>query len=72
MDPANSNICRDQLGIAPSMTPDLAPAYERARDAAKDLVDNWDRMIREEIEADYSASTLFCGLATDRARKSRW
>ena len=46
MDPANSDICRDQLGIAPSMAPDLAPAYERAREAAKDLADNWDRMIR--------------------------
>ncbi len=46
MDPANSDICRDQLGIAPSMAPELAPAYERAREAAKDLADNWDRMIR--------------------------
>src|ERR1700722_1321705 len=46
MDPANSDICRDQLGIAPSMTPDLAPAYERAREAAKGLADDWDRMIR--------------------------
>ena len=27
LDPANSEICRDQLGIAPSMEPDLAPAY---------------------------------------------
>jgi energy-coupling factor transporter ATP-binding protein EcfA2 len=46
MDPANSDICRDQLGIAPSMAPDLAPAYERAREAAKALADDWDRMIR--------------------------
>ncbi len=46
MEPANSDICRDQLGIAPLMTPDLAPAYERAREAAKDVADNWDRMVR--------------------------
>lgn len=46
MEPANSEICRDQLGIAPLMTPDLAPAYERAREAAKDVADNWDRMVR--------------------------
>lgn len=46
LDPANSDICRDQLGIAPSMTPDLAAAYERAREAANDVADNWDRMVR--------------------------
>ncbi len=46
MEPANSDISRDQLGIAPLMTPDLAPAYERAREAAKDVADNWDRMVR--------------------------
>jgi hypothetical protein len=46
LDPANSDICRDQLGIAPSMTPDLAAAYERAREAAKDVADNWDRIVR--------------------------
>lgn len=46
MEPANSDICRDQLGIAPLMTPDLAPAYERAREGAKDVADNWGRMVR--------------------------
>jgi hypothetical protein len=46
MEPANADICRDQLGIAPSMTPELAPAYERAREAANDVADNWDRMVR--------------------------
>ena len=46
LDPANADICRDQLGISPSMTPDLAPAYERVREAAKEVADNWDRMIR--------------------------
>jgi hypothetical protein len=46
LDPANSDICRDQLGIAPLMTPDLAAEYERAREAAKDVADNWDRIVR--------------------------
>jgi hypothetical protein len=46
LDPANADICRDQLGISPSMTPDLAPAYERVREAAKEVADNWDRMVR--------------------------
>jgi len=46
LDPANSDICRDQLGIAPSMTVDLAAAYEDARKAAKGVADNWDRMVR--------------------------
>ncbi|MGC2475814.1 MAG: ATP-binding protein, partial [Candidatus Sulfotelmatobacter sp.] len=46
MDPANADICRDQLGIAPSMTPDLAPAYERVREAAKKVADSWDHMVR--------------------------
>src|SRR5262249_35463823 len=46
MEPANSGICRDQLGIAPSMSPDLAAAYERAREAAKDVADSWDRLVR--------------------------
>jgi hypothetical protein len=45
-DPANSDICRDQLGIAPSMTRELAPALERAREAAKEVADNWDRAFR--------------------------
>ena len=45
-DPANSDICRDQLGIAPSMTPELAPALERAREAAKEVAENWDRVFR--------------------------
>ena len=46
LDPANSDICTHQLGIPPSMTSDLAPAYESAREAAKDLANNWDRMVR--------------------------
>ncbi len=46
MEPANSDICRDQLGIAPSITPDLTAAYERAREAAKDVAANWDRLVR--------------------------
>ena len=46
LDPANSDICRDQLGIAPSITPDLTAAYERAREAAKDVAANWDRLVR--------------------------
>jgi hypothetical protein len=46
LDPANSSICRDQLGIAPSMTPELAPALVRAREAAKELADDWDHNFR--------------------------
>jgi hypothetical protein len=46
-DPANSDICRDQLGIAPSMTPELAPALERAQEAAKEVAENWDRAFRQ-------------------------
>jgi hypothetical protein len=46
LDPVNAHICRDQLGIAPSMTPELAPALERAREAAKEAADNWDRDFR--------------------------
>ena len=46
LDPANADICRDQLGIAPPMTPELAPALDRAREAAKEVVDNWDRVFR--------------------------
>ncbi len=46
LDPANSDICSDQLGIAPSMTPELAPALERAREAAKEAADHWDRDFR--------------------------
>ena len=47
MDPANSNICRDQLGIAPSMPPELEPALKRSQEAAKELADNWDRTFRK-------------------------
>lgn len=43
-DPANSDICRDQLGIAPSMAPELEPAFKHAQEAAKEVADNWDRM----------------------------
>jgi len=46
LDPANSDICRDQLGIAPSMAPELEPALEHSREAAKEIADNWDRRFR--------------------------
>lgn len=45
-DPSNSDICRDQLGIAPSMTPELGPALERSLEAAREIADNWDRIFR--------------------------
>lgn len=47
LDPANSDICRDQLGIAPSMAPELKPALERSLGAAKEIADNWDRTFRK-------------------------
>jgi hypothetical protein len=46
-DPKNSDICRDQLGIAPSMAPELEPALKRAQEAAKEIADNWDRTFRK-------------------------
>jgi hypothetical protein len=46
MDPANADICRDQLGIAPSMAPELEPALKRAREAATQVADDWDRTFR--------------------------
>lgn len=46
LDPANSSICRDQLGIAPAMTPDLEPALKRSLEAAKEIANNWDRIFR--------------------------
>ena len=68
LDPANSDICRDQLGIAPSMTPDLAPAFERAHEAAKDVADSWDRTFRRsETAADHSQ----CGHAERKRRPHR-
>lgn len=47
LDPARAEICRDQLGILPSMPPELGPALDRARDAAKETADNWDRVYRK-------------------------
>lgn len=41
--PANSAICRDQLGIAPLMSEDLEPALEHALEAAGEVAENWDR-----------------------------
>jgi len=46
LDPANSDICRDQLGIAPSMAPELGPVLERSLEAAKEIANNWDRTFR--------------------------
>lgn len=40
-DPTNSAICRDQLGIAPSITPELEPALERSLEAAREVADSW-------------------------------
>jgi hypothetical protein len=47
LDPARAEICRDQLGIQPSMPPELEPALDRAREAAKETADNWDRVYRK-------------------------
>ena len=47
MDPANSDICRDQLGIDPSMPPELEPDLKRAQDSANELAGNWDRTFRK-------------------------
>ena len=41
------DICRDQLGIAPSMPPELEPALKRAQEAAKETADDWDRAYRK-------------------------
>lgn len=46
LDPANSDICIDQLGIAPSMAPELEPALKRAQEAAKQVADDWDHTFR--------------------------
>jgi hypothetical protein len=46
LDPANASICKEQLGIAPSMTQELQPALDRAREAAKEVASNWDREFR--------------------------
>jgi AAA domain-containing protein len=44
---AQSDICRDQLKIAPSMTPELEPSLQLAREATKETADNWDRVYRK-------------------------
>jgi hypothetical protein len=47
LDPAQSDVCRDQLGIVGSMPPELEPALKRAQEAAKETADNWDRIFRK-------------------------
>jgi hypothetical protein len=47
LDPVQSQICRDQLGIALSMPPELEPALKGAQEAAKETADNWDRTYRK-------------------------
>jgi hypothetical protein len=47
LDPAQSDICRDQLGIAPSMPRELEPAFQRAQEAAKEITEDWDRAYRK-------------------------
>lgn len=47
LDPAQSDICRDQLGISVSMPPELEPALKSAQEAAKETADNWDRTYRK-------------------------
>jgi hypothetical protein len=46
-EPANAEICREQLGIAPQMAADLEPALKRSQDAAQELAENWDRDYRK-------------------------
>jgi hypothetical protein len=46
-EPAQSDICRDRLGIAGPMPPELEPALKRAQEAAKETADNWDRIYRK-------------------------
>jgi len=46
LDPANSGICEDQLGIAPSLASDLEPLLARSLEAAREIADNWDRTFR--------------------------
>lgn len=46
--PAQSDICRDQLGIAPSTARDLEPQILRAQEAANEVVKEWDSTYRKE------------------------
>jgi hypothetical protein len=47
LDLGQSEICRDQLRIDPSIPPELEPALKRAQDAAKENADDWDRAYRK-------------------------
>lgn len=47
LDPAQSDICRDQLRIDPSIPPELEPALKRAQEAATETADDWDRAYRK-------------------------
>src|SRR5579859_3946870 len=47
LDPAQSDICRDQLGIPVSMPPELEPVLKHAQEAAKETADNWDHDYRK-------------------------
>jgi len=47
LDPAHSDICRDQLGFAPSMAQELEPALKRSLEAAKEIAGNWSRSSRQ-------------------------
>ena len=45
-EPANSNICKEQFGIAPAMALQLVPDMERSLEAASEIAANWDRTYR--------------------------
>jgi signal transduction histidine kinase len=47
LDPTQSDICRDQLGIPVSMPTELEPVLESAQGAAKETVDKWDHWYRK-------------------------
>ena len=46
-DPAQSDICRGQLRIDPSIPPELEPALKRTQEAAEETADDWDRAYRK-------------------------
>jgi hypothetical protein len=50
LDPTQSEICRDQLRIDPSIPLELEPALKRAQDAAKETADDWDRAYRKPCD----------------------
>jgi hypothetical protein len=47
LDPTQSDICRDQLGIPVSMPTELEPVLESAQEAAKETADKWDHWYRK-------------------------